>query len=129
MKLQNMIQKNEKGFTLVELLIVIAIIGILAAIAIPQFSQYRKRAWATELNTDLKNAYTAAQVFLTDNPAGSVSAIGDLTASGYRSSTNITLTGTGMAVNSGSIVLSTSADITAPTGTVTFDGTFTMASP
>lgn len=40
--------KNNKGFTLVELMLVISIIGILAAIAIPQFSLYRAKAFITE---------------------------------------------------------------------------------
>ncbi len=63
-------KKNQKGFTLVELLIVIAIIGILAAIAIPQFSAYRVRAYNATALADIKNAYTAGQAYFGDNPSG-----------------------------------------------------------
>ena len=61
------VPRNEHGFTLVELLIVIAIIGILAAIAIPQFSQYKQRAYDTDSKTTLHNIYLACKAFWTDN--------------------------------------------------------------
>jgi len=51
--------KNQKGFTLIELMIVIAIIGILAAIAIPQFNAYRIKGYNASALTDAKNFYTA----------------------------------------------------------------------
>jgi len=44
-----MIRRDEKGFTLIELMIVVAIIGILAAVAIPAYSGYTKKAKLTEV--------------------------------------------------------------------------------
>ncbi|HMO17781.1 MAG TPA: prepilin-type N-terminal cleavage/methylation domain-containing protein [Oligoflexia bacterium] len=58
--------KKEKGFTLIELLVVIAIIGILAAIAIPQFSEYKKKAFNGRAQTDLRNGITAEEAYFVD---------------------------------------------------------------
>ncbi|HBT96625.1 MAG TPA: hypothetical protein DEB25_02760 [Desulfobulbaceae bacterium] len=51
--------RNEKGFTLVELMIVVAIIGILAAIAVPKFNASRINAYNASALSDLKNVATA----------------------------------------------------------------------
>ena len=59
--------KEQKGFTLIELMIVIAIIGILAAIAIPQFSAYRKRSFNSAAASDIRNAATAQEAYFVDN--------------------------------------------------------------
>jgi len=69
--------KDQRGFTLIELMIVIAIIGILAAIAIPQFSAYRRRAYNTAAESDLKNATTAQEAYYVDK-ATYTNAIADL---------------------------------------------------
>jgi type IV pilus assembly protein PilA len=68
--------RRQHGFTLVELMVVIAIIGILAAIAIPNFISYRTRAYASEalvigdsVRKDIIDYYDHTGVFPADNAA------------------------------------------------------------
>jgi len=106
-------------------MIVVAIIAILAAIAIPQFTEYRKRGFRAELNADLKNAYTAAQAYLSDFPTAAVSSMAQLTSAGYQKSQNISSTISGT-ITSTSGTLTLSHDVLKKTGDVDSKGVITM---
>lgn len=60
------IKKNNKGFTLVELVVVIAILGILAAIAVPRFTGSRKNAAVAAHNANVRTLESAANMYLVD---------------------------------------------------------------
>ena len=62
MKSMKMIQRAQKGFTLIELMIVIAIIGILAAVALPAYSKYTKKAKFSEVVLATSNQKTAVEI-------------------------------------------------------------------
>ena len=65
-------KKNTKGFTLIELMIVVAIIGILAAIAIPNFLRYQLRAKFSELPTNVTAIFKSQQAIRQSERLGGV---------------------------------------------------------
>ena len=83
--LQKMTRTNEKGFTLIELMIVIAIIGILAAIAIPNFISYRNKAFCSSAESDANGIAAAVADYFAVPSHTATPALADLNnGSGYR---------------------------------------------
>jgi len=65
--MKNLFKKLRRGFTLIEILIVVVIIGILATVAIPAYFKYVRKGYAADAKIQIKNIYMSADIFKQNN--------------------------------------------------------------
>jgi prepilin-type N-terminal cleavage/methylation domain-containing protein len=68
-----MATRSESGFTLLELLVVVSIVGILASIAIPQYASYRARAYDSIIESQVRHVATGQEAYFVNHSSYTVS--------------------------------------------------------
>src|SRR5688500_12469825 len=120
----------QKGFTLIELMIVVAIIGILAAVALPAYQDYTVRAKVSELILAASSARTAISEKFQTNPTDTANAgsgvvipvVGKVSASTVNAGGTITVNGSTAATSTGqAVTITVTPTFDTANGTITWN--------
>jgi type IV pilus assembly protein PilA len=98
---------NRKGFTFVELLVVMIFVGALSSVAVPRFREYKTRAFISAMQSDLGNLRIAQEAHWAENERYAT----DTTALEFRRTTNVFLHITSKDVLGGYTAVATHADV------------------